>query len=325
MRHILNKIKGLFSQVKPYLRWVILGGTLFFLAKAVKDNWQEVAEIQITGSWWMAFAVPLTVTLMAHFWSAWVWVRILHSFQQPVAIGWGMSVYLKTNIAKYLPGNIWHFYGRIMAVKEIGLSARVAVLSVLIEPVLMAVAAFLLGCTALIFVEVSPLPILPLVKIVFALIAGGLLAVLHPIILNNLLHYLRRLKQKSLGNNKQDGGIFEVKSYPLGLLLGEVGFVLLRGLGFVLAVWAIFPGLDIAKVPVLLGGFSLAWLLGLVVPGAPGGIGIFEATAVLLLSGVFGSGTILSAVAFYRLISVLAETLGWAFALAASQLKNLTP
>lgn len=321
MRQVLNKIKGLFSQVKPYLRWLILGGTLFFLAKAVKDNWQEVAEIRITGSWWMAFAVPLLVTLMAHFWSAWVWVRILYSFQQPVSVGWGMSVYLKTNIAKYLPGNIWHFYGRILAVKEAGVSAKVAILSVLIEPILMAVAAFLLGCTVLIFGDFSPLAIVPLVKIAFALVAVALLTILHPLILNNLLNYLRRLKQKSLGNNNGDGAIFEVKSYPVELLLGEVGFVFLRGLGFVLAVWAIFPGMDLVKVPLLLGGFSLAWLLGLVVPGAPGGIGIFEATAVLLLSGVFGSGTILSAVAFYRLISVLAETLGWAFALAISQFK----
>ncbi|MCT7952842.1 flippase-like domain-containing protein [Ancylothrix sp. C2] len=315
MRQLLSTIQWPFSRIKPYLRWVILGVTLFFLAKAVKDNWQEVAQVRITEMGWVGLVVGLAVTVIAHLWSAWVWVRILHSFQQPVPVGWGMSVYLKTNIAKYLPGNIWHFYGRIVAVREAGVSGGVAVLSVLIEPVLMAAAAFLVGFTGLILGEVSLLSFWGLGKVFLGLVAGGILAALHPIFLNNLIKFLGRLKKKALGTNNGDVGVFEVKHYPLGLLLGEGGFVLLRGLGFVLAVWAIFPGLDIAKVPVLLAGFSLAWLLGLVVPGAPGGIGIFEATAVVLLSGILGSGTILSAVAFYRLISVLAESLGWALAI----------
>ncbi|HEY9808591.1 MAG TPA: lysylphosphatidylglycerol synthase domain-containing protein [Halomicronema sp.] len=315
MRQFLSEIQLILSRVKPYLRWFFLGGTLFFLGKAVKDNWQEVGQIRITGMGWGVFGLALLVTLMAHFWSAWVWVRILVSFQQPVSAKWGMGVYLKTNVAKYLPGNIWHFYGRILAMRETGVSAGVAVLSVLIEPVLMAAAAFFVSFMGLMFVEVSKLGFWGLGKVIFGLGVFGILVGLHPIFLNGFLRLLGRLKQKSLGKTQGDGGIFEVKAYPLGLLMGEMGFVLLRGLGFVLAVWAIFPDLDISKVPMLLGGFSLAWLLGLVVPGAPGGIGIFEATAVVLLSGFFGSGTILSAVAFYRLISVLAETLGWGLAI----------
>ncbi|WP_426546971.1 hypothetical protein [Dapis sp. BLCC M126] len=61
--------------------------------------------------------------------------------------------------------------------------------------------------------------------------------------------------------------------------------------------------------------FSLAWLLGLVVPGAPGGVGVFEATALTLLEQKFSPGIVLSGVAFYRLISVLAETFAAGLAL----------
>ena len=94
--------------------------------------------------------------------------------------------------------------------------------------------------------------------------------------------------------------------YPLLPLLGELGFLLLRGAGFILtvqAMTAVQPG----QLPPLMGAFSFAWLLGLVVPGAPGGIGIFEATAIALLDQQFSPGAILGAVAFYRLISVVAE------------------
>jgi glycosyltransferase 2 family protein len=54
----------------------------------------------------------------------------------------------------------------------------------------------------------------------------------------------------------------------------------------------------------------LAWLLGLILPGAPGGLGVFEATALALLDNTFSSGLILSSVAVYRVISILAEAGG---------------
>ncbi|PSR12943.1 hypothetical protein C8255_25950, partial [filamentous cyanobacterium CCP3] len=53
--------------------------------------------------------------------------------------------------------------------------------------------------------------------------------------------------------------------YPLKPLLGELGFVLLRGLGFGLVISAINPlPADLWLSVVSL--FSLAWLAGLVIP-----------------------------------------------------------
>lgn len=64
----------------------------------------------------------------------------------------------------------------------------------------------------------------------------------------------------------------------------------------------------------VLSAFSFAWLLGLVLPVAPGGIGIFEATAIALLQNNFPPGILLGAIAFYRLISLAAEAIGGASA-----------
>jgi hypothetical protein len=91
--------------------------------------------------------------------------------------------------------------------------------------------------------------------------------------------------------------------------LGELGFLGLRSAGFLLTVLAI-GSVSLDQIPILLSAFSLAWLLGLVVPGAPGGMGVFEATALALLNHRFSTGLILSAVALYRLVSILAEAAG---------------
>jgi uncharacterized membrane protein YbhN (UPF0104 family) len=66
--------------------------------------------------------------------------------------------------------------------------------------------------------------------------------------------------------------------------------------------------------PSTISAFSLAWLAGLVVPGAPGGVGVFEAIALGLLQGSFTPAMVLSAVVLYRLVNTLAETLGAALA-----------
>lgn len=306
---IFTLMKKTLSRLKPYLRWVILGGTLFFLAKALKDNWREVAAIRIDASGWAALTLALGVTLLAHIWSGWVWGWILQTFRQPVSNVWAVMVYLKTNIAKYLPGNVWHFYGRIKAVTGLGASLGVATLSVLLEPLLMAAAALLIALLGSQQLNLG-LQILALIVVL-----GGV----HPRVLNPILDYLKRVKGKvsksasseapnAIGENKREAD-YQLKSYPLVPLLGEVGFVGLRGVGFVLTFLP-FVNLSFDQIPPIMSAFSLAWLLGLVIPGAPGGIGVFEATALALLDNQYSSAILLSAVALYRLISVLAEAAG---------------
>lgn len=305
-------MKQLLSRLKPYLRWAILGGTLFFLAATLKKHWQEVGAIRLSGQGWGYLAIALGITLLAHLWSGWVWGWILQLFNQSVSGGWSLRVYLKTNLAKYLPGNIWHFYGRVMAAKSIGIPLGAATLSVVLEPLLMAAAALMI---TLVGNQLDNW----IVKVVsLAVVLMGV----HPRVLNPIIHKLSRAKQK--GNNasrndasRDDGSkndtseidAVQLTHYPLVPLLGELGFVGLRGAGFLCAMLALTT-FDWQQIPLLIGAFSFSWLLGLVVPGAPGGVGVFEVTAIALLDNHFATALLLSVVALYRLISVLAETIG---------------
>ncbi len=302
-------MKQLISRLKPYLRWIMFGLTLFFLAQTLKTNWGEIAEIEITQTGWICLGLALAVTLTAHIWSGWVWLLILREFNQTVRQRWGLQVYLQTNIAKYLPGNVWHFYGRILEAKKEGISLGPATISVLLEPILMASAALAL---ALVSTQ----------NRYWGLQAISLLAVMilvHPLILNPVVQTLTRLKFKAktsiLKSTSSDfyAASYKLERYPIKPFLGELGFVILKGIGFLLTMLALMP-FHLHQIPVLLSAYSLAWLLGLVIPGAPGGLGIFEATTLALLEHDFSPGALLSAVAFYRLVSVLAETSGAVFA-----------
>jgi uncharacterized membrane protein YbhN (UPF0104 family) len=296
-------MKQILLPLKPYLRWVILGGTLFFLATALKDHWQEVAAIRIAGSGWASLAIALLITLLAHTWAGWVWSWILQALQQPFGNWWGVQVYLKTNIAKYLPGNVWQYYGRIWAIRSAGGSLGAASLSVLLEPLLMAAAALIIALTGsqLGWGDVSPNPQTRGLQILGLCVV--LLAV-HPRFLNPLMQVASWLKGKPT-----EDSAFWIEHYPLLPLLGELGFLGLRGTGFLFTWLAISP-LNPHQIPQLYTAFSFAWLLGLLIPGAPGGLGVFEATAIALLDRHFSAGVILSVVALFRLVSILAEATG---------------
>jgi len=328
-QQISKSIKPIFSRLKPYLRYFILGGTLLFVAKAFKDHWQEVAAIRIDGAGTVILAIALLVTLFSHVWAGWVWLWILREFNQSVDTIWGIRVFLKTNIGKYLPGNIWHFWGRIQATRDAGISTEIATLSVLLEPLLMAAAALLIALMG------SPpgnrgLQVLSLVVILMAV---------HPLILNTLVKYVGKMKgvgskievkpkiehlednfSLSIVDDSLNPDLIEnqklsftdypkINRYPLVPLLGEIGFLFLRGSGFLLTLMAL-TNINFSEVTYLFSAFSFAYVLGLVVPGAPGGLGVFEATAIALLGNRFSPGIIVSSVALYRFISILAEAIG---------------
>lgn len=303
-------MKQILALIKPYFRWFLWGVILFFLVKTVKDRFAEVSEVRIDGHGWQLLGAALAITIVAHIWSAWVWTRIVKIFRQPLEAKEGIRVYIVTNIAKYSPGNIWHFYGRISAIARKGGSRGAATLCVLLEPLLMAAAALLIGLvseginwqenlntqsntqpdTWLIWLQV--------VSLVIVLLG------INPLVLNGLLHRLSFKKNKV---DAQAAQAFKLEKYPLLPFLGEIVFVIFRGTGFMLTFMALQP-LSSQQIPSLVSAFSFAWLLGLVVPGAPGGIGVFEVTAYGLLDNS-QFPTEIAAVGLFRLVSILAEAI----------------
>ncbi|WP_017655303.1 lysylphosphatidylglycerol synthase transmembrane domain-containing protein [Fortiea contorta] len=297
--------------LKQILRWLILVGTLFFLSKAVYDHWLEVTAIQIDEIGWAILVIATGMTLLAHIWAGWIWTLILKELKQPIESFHFIQVYLKTNIAKYLPGNVWHYYGRIVAAKNANIPTSAATLSVLLEPLLMATAGLMM-----IILFGSQLAVNQtnfLLQICQFMILILVLCAINPGFLNLAIRFLHKWKTKKSPQNNESSINLYIERYPLRPLLGELAFLWLRSTGFILTFFALGP-LHIHQIPLLLGAFSCAWLLGLVVPGAPGGLGVFEATAIALLQHRFPAAIVISAIALYRLISIIAETVAAALA-----------
>lgn len=292
-------MQQLWSRLKPYLRIVILVATLIFLGTSLRNHWQEVTAIRIEPSGVACLAIALGVTLLSHLGAGWAWGEILAVLDQSVSSVWAIQTYLQTNLVKYLPSNVLHFYARTMAAKNSGIPLATATLSVILEPVLMVAAALLV---ALVSFRPDRGQVLGLIAVLVAV---------HPWVLNPVIRYLVRWRA---GKATHPGTILRLKHYPVVPLFGEVGFLSLRGIGFILTLLAL-DSVDPEIMLPLLSVYSMGWLLGFITPGAPGGLGVLEATVVALSNRTeavqgLSPGLILSALALYRLISTLSEVMG---------------
>jgi uncharacterized membrane protein YbhN (UPF0104 family) len=139
------------------------------------------------------------------------------------------------------------------------------------------------------------------------------LLVLLPRWLNPLMRRLEQQRARQLADRGLlDDAVEELPAalpgYPWQPLLAQLGFVLLRFAGFACCVQAFDLSFSMGWGS-WLAGFALAWTAGLVVPGAPGGLGVFEAVLLLRLATVVPEAPLLAVVISYRLVSALADLL----------------
>jgi hypothetical protein len=295
--------------------------SLGFLLAALLSHGRQMRQYTLDPQGWLWLALGLGFSLLSLVVSGLAWVVILRWLGLRPRSTPLVALYILTNLRKFLPGGIWHLASRVRALRQPNAalaapaSTATALLTVLIEPLLAATAALALVSAGGWQNGLGALTLAPLL-------------LLAPRWLNPLLRRLERGKASLLG---LDGGATEaadpemaapaaaadtaptlragpVNAYPWKPLLAQAVFVLLRFAGLACCVWA-FDLQQALPWPTWLSAFALAWTAGLVVPGAPGGLGVFEAALLLRLSGVLPEPPVLAVALSYRLVVTSADLL----------------
>ena len=235
------------------------------------------------------------------FLNAYAWKYIVQWFGKDFKRNNLVSFYVLTNILKYVPGGIWHFVERFNFIKKIS-NPHIALYSTLIEPYFMLSGSFLLASLGVIF---SPLYLFLILPLVF----------LNRKLIYLVLKRLGPLKGKvfevlRLPNSKDhfEKKINIISFFPTRTLLLEIGFVLSKFIGFYFCLNTFYIN-NTLNIIFLLVIFSLSWSLGLIVPAAPSGVGVFEACFLFLVGGNIPENIILVSLIYFRIISTLADLL----------------
>lgn len=223
------------------------------------------------------------------------WRLLLVSFGETPSLSSCIAIYGRTQIAKYLPGNFLHLPGRHMMGAALGIGHRALVASAVYEIVGLIAASVAVSLALLTGEQLAPGGATPVQLVVLlALLLGA------PVILQLLATWTGLAPRLGL----PDRSARETARLWLPAVALYVAFFLLTGL----LLWAVgFSVLAPVDMKTMVAAYAIAWLAGFVVPGAPAGLGVREATMIVLLSGVCPEAVAVSIAVAGRLVVTLGD------------------
>ncbi len=279
---------------------LILLASCGFLVGQVLHSWQQLPEFDVSLSVWYGWGAASLVYALSLSLLAVAWQRILRVLcsRKVPAFPEIFSAYMRTQVAKYLPGNIFHYVGRVEVLRRHGVARAELVLSLAYETMLLLVLAVAIGGGAALslgFVGLADLDF-PAWWLAGGM-AGAMLAVwgVHhwrP----GPFHHLPSLHRKVWFNLAVTVLLYAAYFFLFSAILLWLATLLGRNVSY----------------PVCLAAACLPWAIGFVTPGAPGGLGVREAMVVFVLNHVMPPLDSLVISALMRLVTVVGDLMAYA-------------
>ncbi|KRB32105.1 MULTISPECIES: hypothetical protein [Mesorhizobium] len=204
------------------------------------------------------------------------WWRLLVHLGVSASRSWAIRAYATSQLAKYVPGNIFQFAGRQAIGVAAGIGNRPLAKSTAYELAILIVSGALFS-PLLLSLIVADTPDW-LGWVCFAAVVAGALWL--------------------ASNRGVDFGVAAIC---------YLAFLAFSGLVFAGAYNLAGGSVGPALYPAIAGAYVLAWLAGLVTPGAPAGIGVREAVLLFLLGEISPGPVIVLAAVIGRTITVLGD------------------
>lgn len=288
-------------------RWAFFLASLLFLARfasGVLAGEPDVFAVSPAG--WvsvggsaLAFASTAVFLVLG-------WRSLLAHMSHPLPLAASARVLCITQIAKYLPGNVGHHVGRVaLARRSLAVPPTLTAISIAQESALACLASLLVGAAGYAWQPALKLPFATAaidVRYGLAIVIGiGLLA----------LGMVNGARHSRLRSRPMLAGLIRVTpSWPA--VRAALPFYLATSLVNGIAVFLAASAVATVHAPdavLLTGAYALSWMVGFLIPGAPGGLGVRESALILLLGNAYPADTILAISLLSRLATVAADLL----------------
>ncbi len=273
-----------------WLRFGFLVAVLAFGMIIVVSQWDELAAALRTMSW--GLVVASVVPAAAGTWmSVLAWRAVILDLGGHLSVSQAGRVFLIGQLGKYLPGSIWSFLAQAELARDHEVSRKATLTGSMLG------VAISLGCGAAITLLMLPFGATDAVRRYWwvVLLLPACVITLHPRILGPVLDWGLRItgRQPLDQYPTYRGQLTAACWYSLGwIFLGLHAWLLMVSLGAPVA----------QSLPIAVGGFALAFVLGLIFIPAPAGAGIREVVIVLAFNSVLTSSEALAVALTSRLI-----------------------
>ncbi len=293
--------KTLLKKILTTLGSLIALLSLLFVAQQLADNWHKVGTFQLTlESISLLLLGAITYACSCLLLSA-AWHKILASLHHEKLTKQSLrSIYARSQIAKYIPGNVMQIAGRHIMINRLGVSHKPLAIASLTEIIGLLSAS----CTiAIIGSTVFGLgaDYINQQQLYTGLGIITLFLLFLPVIRIFCLKVFSN-SQKFFSNTQLQWSFFH--AYLLYLLFFFIGGGILLGV-----VYYIHGAVNLYNISAIVSTFAISWLVGFITPGAPSGIGIRETILVISLDKILlGNSGALIAILF-RLVTIGGDVL----------------
>ena len=276
------------------LHWVgsalaLLGIT--FVALRLHDYGVALDFSRFDTAGWSAVVGLALLYGLANLMLALAWWNLLEQFNARASRRWAIKTYGISQLARYVPGNIFHLAGRQAMGMAAGVPGWALAKSSVWEIGLISIAGAMFGLLALPLL----IPSLPVA------ISAGVFAAAVVIAASLFWRF---------------AGLPVVHAFGW-----HVSFLAISGLLFtgLIVLQGGMLGVSGFKWLPLSGAYVLAWLIGLVTPGAPAGVGVRELVLLFLLKGEVAEADLVFIILVGRMVTVFGDFL---FFLSSNILSN---
>jgi uncharacterized membrane protein YbhN (UPF0104 family) len=286
----------------------IVGGgltlcALIFIVQAVMSFDVEISGV-FTNDYIIPIILSIVSTILVVMLACFGWMTTLGFFSGVnVRFVPAFHVYAKSNMGRYIPGNIGHIIGRQLFGSSLGMTqAQLVTASVFEICYLFASALFLSSFIAYnqlyLVLSFFPSDNMHFFVILLIVIIVGTVAIIALHKRNHLRYFTSLIKGKTFW-------LLVIKV----ITLCSCSF-LLNGIVYVL-VMRVSVLVSINDIMIIIAAWVISWLVSYVSPGVPGGIGVREAMLVFILAPFFPVEAVLIAAILQRITSIIGDVIAW--------------
>jgi glycosyltransferase 2 family protein len=281
-------------------RWLtvaVLAVVAVFFAVTLATRWQEVISLK----WQLrpgVFALACVLLALSYALAACLWgLALRRAAGTPVRAG--ARIWFLSNLARYVPGNVWSYVGAVELARRDGV-ARAVTLAVMAYTQVLSVGVALLAGLPVLLAERARLGRPALLGAVAVAVVAAVAAVFRRQLLG-----LARRRLPGLGG----GDLVPAPGTVALLAVGYAAYWGVTGLAFaglVASLYRLSPG----DVPLVVAAYAAAYAVGFLSLLTPAGIGVREGVLVLALSPVLPAGPALVVALVSRVWMMVAELVG---------------
>jgi uncharacterized membrane protein YbhN (UPF0104 family) len=288
------------SSARRRPRWptvVVVAVVVGFFVATLVARWNDVISLKWRLEPWL-FAVATVVLALSYVLVAWLWGLAMTRAAGLRTVA-GARIWFLSNLARYVPGNVWSYVGAVELARREGVARRTTLAVMALTQVLSVGVALAAGLPVLL-AERARLG-RPALLGALVVVAGAALAVLFRRRLLGLAR--RRLPGFDPAELAPSAGTVVV------LVAGYAAYWAVTGLAFAALVASLYP-LAAADVPLVVAAYAAAYAAGFLALLTPAGLGVREGVLVIALAPVLPAGPALVVALVSRVWMMLVELAG---------------